>query len=129
MFNATSLSFRGVALALALAGGVAAADDAHALSRKDKNTLIGAVVGGAVGHVASNGDPAMTVGGAVAGGAIGNLATKDRRDHRDYRYDRRYDGRYDRRYDRRHDRRYEARHWNNGRGHGHHRDRRYHRGW
>jgi len=125
MFNATSLSFRGVALALALAGGVAAADDAHALSRKDKNTLIGAVVGGAVGHVASNGDPAMTVGGAVAGGAIGNLATKDRRDHRDYRYDRRYDGRYDRR----HDRRYEARHWNNGRGHGHHRDRRYHRGW
>lgn len=125
MFNATSLSFRGVALALALAGGVVAADDAHALSRKDKNTLIGAVVGGAVGHVASNGDPAMTVGGAVAGGAIGNLATKDRRDHRDYRYDRRYDGRYDRR----HDRRYEARHWNNGRGHGHHRDRRYHRGW
>ena len=117
MLTSTAFTFRGLALALALTAGVFAAGDADALSRKDKNTLVGAVVGGVAGHVLSNGDPLMTAGGAVAGGAIGNVTTKDRRDNRNYRYDR--DRRYDRgyRYERtsRHDRRDDRRHWNNGR--------------
>lgn len=100
MINAASFSFRGLAMALALGAGFIAAGDADALSRKDKHTLIGAVVGGVAGSALSNGDARYTVGGALAGGAIGNLATSDRRnDHRD-RHDRR-----------RHDRRYDDRRW------------------
>jgi len=101
MLNISALSLRGLAGALALTGGLAAVGDASAMSRKDKRTVVGAVVGGVAGHLLSNGDTAATVGGAVAGGAIGNLTTRDKRDHR---YDRGYDNRrYD---DRRHDRRY-----------------------
>lgn len=101
MLNISALSFRGLAMALALTAGLATISDASAMSRKDKRTVVGAVVGGVAGHLISNGDPTATVGGAVAGGAIGNLTT---RDNRDRRYDRGYDNRrYD---DRRHDRRY-----------------------
>ncbi len=101
MLNISALSLRGLAMALALTAGLATISDASAMSRKDKRTVVGAVVGGVAGHLISNGDPAATVGGAVAGGAIGNLTT---RDNRDRRYDRGYDNRrYD---DRRHDRRY-----------------------
>jgi len=103
MLSTSALSFRGLAMALALVAGVAVVSDASAMSRKDKRTLVGAVVGGVAGNLLSNGDAAATVGGAVAGGAIGNLTTPDRRDHRYYdnrRYDNRYDNRYDRRYDR-----------------------------
>lgn len=117
MLTSTVFSFRGLALALALTAGVTAAGNADAMSRKDKNTLVGAVVGGVAGHVLSNGDPLMTAGGAVAGGAIGNVTTKDRRDNRNHRYDR--DRRYDRdhRYERssRHDRRHDQRRWNQDR--------------
>ena len=124
MLTSTAFSFRGLAMALALTAGVIAAGDASARSRKDKNTLVGAVVGGVAGHVLSNGDPMMTAGGAVAGGAIGNVTTKDRRDNRDYRYDR--DRRYDRdhRYERtsRHDRRHDQRRWDHDR-------RNHNRGW
>lgn len=124
MLTSTLFSFRGLALAVALTAGVTAAGHADAMSRKDKNTLVGAVVGGVAGHVLSNGDPMMTAGGAVAGGAIGNVTTKDRRDNRHDRYDR--DRRYgrDHRYERtsRHDRRDDHRRWD--------RDRRHHdRGW
>lgn len=131
MLTSTASLFRGLALALALTAGVTVASDADAMSRKDKNTLIGAAVGGVAGHLLSDGDPLMTAGGAVAGGAIGNISTKDRH-NRDYRYDR--DRRYDRRdyrYERtsRHDRGrhrgHDRRHWNNGhRGNGRH-----HGGW
>ena len=124
MLTSTAFSFRGLALALALTAGVTAAGNADAMSRKDKNTLVGAVVGGVAGHVLSNGDPLMTAGGAVAGGAIGNVTTKDRRDNRNHRYDR--DRRYDRdhRYERssRHDRRHDQRRWNQDR-------RNHNRGW
>jgi len=95
MLSTSALSFRGLAMALALVAGVAVVSDASAMSRKDKRT----VVGGVAGNLLSNGDPAATVGGAVAGGAIGNLTTSDRRDRR-YYDNRRYDDRYDRRYDR-----------------------------
>lgn len=104
MRNLSALSLRGLAMALALTAGLATVSDASAMSKKDKRTVVGAVVGGVAGHLLSNGDTAATVGGAVAGGAIGNLTT---RDNRDRRYDNRYDNRYNHRYDdRRHDRRY-----------------------
>ncbi len=93
MSRSVSFSIRGLALALALTAGVTVAGDADALSRKDKRTLVGAVVGGVAGHVLSHGDPAMIAGGALAGGAIGNVTTPDRRDSRDYRHDRHDDRR------------------------------------
>ncbi|WP_305805904.1 glycine zipper 2TM domain-containing protein [Stenotrophomonas sp. YIM B06876] len=110
MSNISALSFRGLAMALALTAGLATVSDASAMSKKDKHTVVGAVVGGVAGHLISNGDPAATIGGAVAGGAIGNLTTRDNHSHR---------------YDHRHDYR---------RGHGHHHDRRdrqrrHGRGW
>lgn len=106
MLNLSALSLRGFALVLALTAGLATVGDASAMSKKDKRTVVGAVVGGVAGHLISNGDTAATVGGAVAGGAIGNLTTRDNRDHRYDRHDRRYDnGRYNNgRYN--HDRRY-----------------------
>ncbi|WP_313250536.1 glycine zipper 2TM domain-containing protein [Stenotrophomonas indicatrix] len=119
MLSTSALSFRGLAMALALLAGVAVVSDASAMSRKDKRTVVGAVVGGVAGHLISNGDPAATVGGAVAGGAIGNLTTPDR-------HDRRYDGRYDRRYDRGYDRRYD-RGYNRGYGYDRRDDRRWQR--
>jgi len=87
MSSSVSFTIRSLALALALTAGITVAGDADALSRKDKHTLVGAVVGGVAGHVLSNGDPAMIAGGALAGGAIGNVTTPDRRDNRDYRRD------------------------------------------
>jgi len=113
MITAHSSTFRGLLMALALTAGLAAATDADAMSRKDKRTLVGAVVGGVAGHVISNGDTTATVGGAIAGGAIGNLTTSERRDHRDdrrYRDDRRWhsdhrDYRDNRRWERDRDRR------------------------
>lgn len=127
MLSTSALSFRGLAMALALVAGVAVASDASAMSRKDKRTLVGAVVGGVAGNLLSNGDPAATVGGAVAGGAIGNLTTSDRRDRRYYdnrRYDRGYyrSGYYDRGDDRRWQR---ERYYDNRYYH----DRGRHRGW
>lgn len=65
MLNISALSLRGLAVALALTVGLAAVGDASAMSRKDKRTVVGAVVGGVAGHLLSNGDTAATVGGAV----------------------------------------------------------------
>ncbi|MEI2259904.1 glycine zipper 2TM domain-containing protein [Stenotrophomonas indicatrix] len=128
MLSTSALSFRGLAMALALLACVAVVSDASAMSRKDKRTVVGAVVGGVAGHLISNGDPAATVGGAVAGGAIGNLTTSDRHDRRyDGRYDRRYDRGYNRGYgyDRRDDRRWQRERHDNRYYH----DRGRHRGW
>ena len=128
MISASAISFRGLAMALALLAGVAVVSDASAMSRKDKRTVVGAVVGGVAGHLISNGDPTATVGGAVAGGAIGNLTTKD---HHDRRYDRRYDNRRyeNRRYDRGYNRGYSRGHHDRGHDRRHYHDRGRHRGW
>lgn len=48
------------------------------MSRSDRNTAIGAGVGGVAGSVLSGGSTAGTVGGAVIGGVIGNRAEKDK---------------------------------------------------
>lgn len=119
MTSTSAPRFRGLAITLALLVGIAAAGNASALSKKDKHTIAGAVVGGIAGHMLSNGDPAATVGGAVAGGAIGNLSTSHGNDRRHDRYDRRdyrssqHDRGHDRRWQR--DRHYGNRH--HGRGH------------
>ena len=42
------------------------------MTAQEKNTAIGAAVGGVGGSVLTNGDPLGTVGGAVVGGAIGS---------------------------------------------------------
>ena len=127
MLSTSTLSFRGLAMALALVAGVAVVSDASAMSRKDKRTLVGAVVGGVAGNLLSNGDPAATVGGAVAGGAIGNLTTSDRRDRR-YYDNRRYDRGYSRSgyYDRGDDRRWQRERYYDNR---YYHDRGRHRGW
>lgn len=46
------------------------------MSARDKNTAIGAAVGGVAGSVLSNGSGLGTVGGAAVGGVIGNQVGK-----------------------------------------------------
>jgi osmotically inducible lipoprotein OsmB len=52
-----------VALSLSACGG---------MSTRDRDTVIGAGVGGAAGAALTNGSVGGTVGGAVVGGVIGN---------------------------------------------------------
>lgn len=54
--------------ALVLASLAGCAD----MSARDRNTAIGAAVGGVAGSVLSNGSGVGTVGGAAVGGIIGN---------------------------------------------------------
>ncbi len=77
MKNSPNTFVRTAGLALAcsaalLASGCAAWDN---LSRADKGTAAGAVVGGVVGN-AVGGGPLGTVGGAVVGGVVGREAAK-----------------------------------------------------
>lgn len=46
------------------------------MSQRDKNTAIGAGVGGAAGAVLTGGGTAGTLGGAAIGGVIGNQVGK-----------------------------------------------------
>jgi osmotically inducible lipoprotein OsmB len=46
------------------------------MSRRDRNTAIGAGVGAAAGAVLTNGSGVGTVGGAAVGGVIGNQVGK-----------------------------------------------------
>ncbi len=46
------------------------------MSPQQRNTVIGAAVGGVAGSALSNGSPAGTVGGAAVGGLIGNQIKK-----------------------------------------------------
>jgi len=92
---------------LALTGALAlAASPADAVTRKERNTVIGAGVGALAGAVLTDGDIVGTLGGAAAGGVLGNVLTDDdrrgrphyhrgHRDKRPARYERRQ-GRYDR---------------------------------
>jgi osmotically inducible lipoprotein OsmB len=48
------------------------------MSTRDKNTAVGAAVGGVAGSVLSNGSGLGTVGGAAVGGVIGNQVGKGR---------------------------------------------------
>ena len=57
------------ALVLALACGLGACAD---MSRQDKATAAGAVIGGVAGSAISGGSALGTVGGAAVGGVIGH---------------------------------------------------------
>jgi osmotically inducible lipoprotein OsmB len=46
------------------------------MSHREKDTVIGAGIGGAAGAALTGGDVAGTVGGAVVGGVIGNQVGK-----------------------------------------------------
>lgn len=76
MKNKTTLRIASLALAgsaVLLAAGCASWDN---LSRADKGTAAGAVVGGVVGNVVTGGGTLGTVGGAVVGGVVGREAAK-----------------------------------------------------
>ena len=61
-----------LALGLALVG-------CSSMSERDRNTAIGAGVGGVAGSVLTGGSTAGTIGGAAVGGVIGNqTGRKDR---------------------------------------------------
>jgi osmotically inducible lipoprotein OsmB len=46
------------------------------MSQQDKNTAVGAAVGGVAGSVLTGGSTVGTVGGAAVGGVIGNQVSK-----------------------------------------------------
>ncbi len=84
-------SLKGAALVLAMMTCASVTPSAHALSKEEKRALVGAVIGGLAGSLASNGDPWATAGGALAGGVIGNVTTDhDRRDRDRHSWDRRH---------------------------------------
>lgn len=59
---------RSLAATLTLATFAGCAD----MTPREKNTAVGAAVGGVAGSVLTNGSAAGTVGGAAVGGIIGN---------------------------------------------------------
>jgi len=60
-----------VALTIALSLGACSN-----MSQRDKNTAVGAGIGGVAGSVLTGGSTVGTVGGAVVGGVIGNQVDK-----------------------------------------------------
>ncbi|MCC4264962.1 glycine zipper 2TM domain-containing protein [Oceanimonas baumannii] len=62
----------GVAAVLLLVGLSACSN----MSTRDRNTAIGAGVGGVAGSVLTDGSAIGTIGGAVVGGVIGNQTSK-----------------------------------------------------
>jgi osmotically inducible lipoprotein OsmB len=64
-------------MAIAL-GAVIALSGCSDMSRRDKDTAIGAGAGALGGAVLSGGSAAGTVGGAAVGGVIGNQVGKDK---------------------------------------------------
>ena len=65
-----------------LAIGMVSLTACSGMSRRDKDTAIGAGVGAAAGSVLSNGSGVGTVGGAAVGGVIGNQVGKDKEEKR-----------------------------------------------
>lgn len=64
-------TMHGNVIAAAIAA-VLAVSGCSNLSTRDKNTALGAGVGGVAGAILTNGNPIGTVGGAALGGFIGN---------------------------------------------------------
>ena len=71
--NSTIRTLSLSALVLALASGLGACSN---MSRQDKATAGGAVIGGVAGSVLTGGSPVGAVGGAVVGGVIGHEVQK-----------------------------------------------------
>ncbi len=72
---------RGAGVA-ALALAALASSGCASMSERDRNTAVGAAVGGVAGSVLTDGGTFGTLGGAVIGGAIGHgMQTRDDRKH------------------------------------------------
>lgn len=66
----------GVKASLAIAAVLLGLGGCAGMSNQDKNTAIGAGVGGVAGAVLTGGSAVGTVGGAAVGGLIGNQVGK-----------------------------------------------------
>jgi len=71
----TMQGFTVSAVAVAVLLGLGGCGD---MSKRDKDTAIGAGVGAVGGAVLTGGSAAGTIGGAAVGGVIGNQVTKDK---------------------------------------------------
>lgn len=69
-------SIRNIALAGMTAGALLGLAGCSGMSTQDKNTAIGAGVGGVAGSVLTGGSTLGTVGGAAVGGVIGHEVSK-----------------------------------------------------
>lgn len=76
--TSTRLSLRPAALSVLLLAALASAGCASRPTNAQIGTGVGAVVGGATGHVLFGG-PLGTIGGAAAGALIGNEVGKNQR--------------------------------------------------
>jgi osmotically inducible lipoprotein OsmB len=72
------ITIRPLSAAVLLAATLTATGCAN-MSHRDKNTVIGAGVGGVAGSVLTGGSAIGTVGGAAVGGFIGNQVNTGRR--------------------------------------------------
>jgi len=68
-----------LAISLSLAAAALTLGGCSSMSQQDKNTAVGAAVGGVAGSVLSGGSAVGTVGGAAVGGVIGNQVNKPSR--------------------------------------------------
>ena len=64
-----------IALMAAMLSGLAGCAD---MSRRDRDTALGAGIGAVGGAILTNGSPLGTVGGAAVGGVIGNEVGRSR---------------------------------------------------
>jgi len=75
MQSTTSSSLRSTALVLLAVGSLSLAACSN-MSTRQRDTAIGATVGGVAGSVLTGGSTVGTVGGAVIGGVIGDEVSK-----------------------------------------------------
>ncbi|MDP3088293.1 MAG: glycine zipper 2TM domain-containing protein [Methylotenera sp.] len=67
------------AVSYILLAGLVVTSGCSGMSTRDKNTAIGAGVGGVAGAVLTGGGTLGTIGGAAIGGVIGNQIDKDKK--------------------------------------------------
>lgn len=65
-----------IAIHTSLIAAVLSLSACAGMSQQDKNTAVGAAVGGVAGSVLTGGSPVGAVGGAAVGGVIGNQVSK-----------------------------------------------------
>ena len=71
-------SFQRTAMAAAIFTSLQLVTGCSGMTTRDKDTVIGAAVGGVGGAALTQGSALGTVGGAVVGGVIGNQIGKDK---------------------------------------------------
>jgi osmotically inducible lipoprotein OsmB len=74
-----SIRWISVAAAVVVAGALSACSG---MSPRERDTAVGAAIGGVAGSVLTGGSTTGTIGGAAVGGVIGNQVGKDKEDKR-----------------------------------------------